>query len=91
MENFIGLLGIRRMAKVPNVRIRDLCGATKGVDEMIDEGVLRWFSHVEGMENDNDQSRAKAGSETKKSKEVSKMSKESGLHKKKRKWSCESG
>ena len=53
MENFIGLLGIRRMAKVPNVRIRDLCGATKGVDEMIDEGVLRWFSHVEGMENDN--------------------------------------
>ena len=23
----------------------------KGVDERIDEGVLRWFSHVERMEN----------------------------------------
>ena len=26
---------------------------TKGVDERIDEGVLRWFSHVERIENDN--------------------------------------
>ena len=25
---------------------------TKVVDEKIDEGVLRWFGHVEGMEND---------------------------------------
>ena len=25
---------------------------TKGVDERIDEGVLRWFSHVERMERD---------------------------------------
>ena len=25
---------------------------TKGVDEMIDEGVLRWFGHEERMEND---------------------------------------
>ena len=33
-------------------RIRELCGVTKGVDERIDEGVLRWFGHVERMEND---------------------------------------
>ena len=25
---------------------------TKGVDEKIDEGVFRWFGHVERMEND---------------------------------------
>ena len=35
-----GLLGIRRMDKVPNAWIRQLCGVTKGVDEKIDEGVL---------------------------------------------------
>ena len=27
-------------------------GVTKGVDENIDEGVLRWFGHVERIEND---------------------------------------
>ena len=35
-----GLLGIRRMNRVPNARIRELSGVTKGVDERIDEGVL---------------------------------------------------
>ena len=39
------------MDKIPNARIRQLCGVTKGVDEKIDEGVLRWFGHVERMEN----------------------------------------
>ena len=29
--NLRGLLGIRRMDKVPNSRIRELCGVTKGV------------------------------------------------------------
>ena len=36
----IGLLGIRRMDKVPNTRIRQLCRVTKVVDKKIDEGVL---------------------------------------------------
>ena len=36
---------------MPNLRIRQLCGVTKGV-EKIDEGVLRCFSHVERMESD---------------------------------------
>ena len=40
------------MDKVPNARIRQLCGVTKGVDENIDEGILRWFDHVERMEHD---------------------------------------
>ena len=41
MDNLKGLLGIRRMDRVPNERIRELCGVTNGVDERIDEGVLR--------------------------------------------------
>ena len=28
------------------------CGVMKGIDERIDEGVLRWFGHVERMEKD---------------------------------------
>ena len=47
-DNLIGLLCIRRMDKVPNARIRQLYGVTKGADEKIDE----WFGHVERMEND---------------------------------------
>ena len=50
MENLRGLLGIKRI--VLNEWIRELCGVKKGVDERIDEGVLRWFSHLERMMND---------------------------------------
>ena len=52
MDNLRGLLGIWRMDRIPNARIRELCGATKGVDERVDEGVLQWFGHVERMERD---------------------------------------
>ena len=50
IHNHKGLLGIR-MDKVPTARIKQLWGVTKGVDEKIDEGVLRWFDYVERMEN----------------------------------------
>ena len=33
-------------------RIRELCRVPKGVDERIDEGVLREFSNVKRMESD---------------------------------------
>ena len=49
MDNLRGLLGIRRMDRVLNVRIRELCGLRKGL-ERIDEGMLQWFAHVERME-----------------------------------------
>ena len=45
-------LGIRRMDKLPNTQIRELCGMAKGVDERTYEGVLRWFGYLERMEND---------------------------------------
>ena len=43
VDNLKGLLGIGRMDRVPNARIRELCGMKKGLDERIDEGML----HVE--------------------------------------------
>ena len=49
MDNLRGLLCIRRMDRVPNARIRELCGEKKGLDKRIDEGVFRWFGHVERM------------------------------------------
>ena len=52
MDNLGGLLGIGRIDGVPNVRIVELCGVGRGIDEWIDGGVLRWFGHVEGMEGD---------------------------------------
>ena len=52
MDNLRGLLGIRMIGRVPNARIRELCGVKKGVDERIDESVLRLFGHVERMEKD---------------------------------------
>ena len=61
MDNLKGLLGIRRMDRVPNAQIRELCGVKKGLDKKIDEGVLLWFSHMERMENDSIATRAYVG------------------------------
>ena len=52
MDNLRGLFVIRRMDRVLNVRIRELCGVNKRVDKRINEGIIRWFGHVERMEND---------------------------------------
>ena len=51
MDNLRELLGIRRIDRDPSERIREFCGVKKGL-EKIDKGVLRWFGHVERMEND---------------------------------------
>ena len=50
MDNLRGLLGVRRMYRVPNALIREFSGVTKEVDERIDEGVLWWFGYVKRME-----------------------------------------
>src|SRR5678816_1241927 len=49
MENLRDLLGVRRIDKMRNERIRELCGVKKGVNERINESMLRWFGHVESM------------------------------------------
>ena len=52
IDNLRGLMGIRMMDRVPNALIRELCRVKKGLDKRVDEGVLRWFSHVKRMERD---------------------------------------
>ena len=52
MDNIRGLPSIRRMGSVPNARIIELSEVRKGLDERIDEVILRWFGHVERMERD---------------------------------------
>ena len=61
MNNLKGLLGIRRMDKVSNARIRKLCGVTKGEDKRIEEGILRRFGDVEKMKNDRNGKRVYVG------------------------------
>ena len=49
------------MDRVPNTRIRELCGVAKGMDERVDEGVLQWFGYVEKMEKDRTAKRVHVG------------------------------
>ena len=44
MDNLKDLLGIRIMDEASNVRIQELCGVIKGVEERTDEGILRRFA-----------------------------------------------
>ena len=52
MDSLRGLPGIRRMGRVPNARIRELCRMMNGIDERIEDDVLRWFGHMERMGKD---------------------------------------
>ena len=49
MDNLRGILGVRRIDKMRNEHIRGLCGVKKGVNEKINENILRWFGHMERM------------------------------------------
>ena len=51
MDNLRGLLCTRKMDGSRMHGLRS-CGVTKGVNERIVEGVLRWFGHAEKMEMD---------------------------------------
>ena len=42
MDNLRGLLGIRRMDRVPNERIRELCGETREVDHQLEQPEIRF-------------------------------------------------
>ena len=52
MDSLRGRLGIRRMDRVPNVQVREMCGVTKEVRERIDKSAFRWFGYIERMGKD---------------------------------------
>merc|ERR1712002_866144 len=43
---------LRRIDRVPNVEIKRMCGKNVSVSERMDQGILRWFGHVERMGNE---------------------------------------
>ena len=51
MDDLRSLLGMRRAKRVMSVRVEDLSGMKKEVDERIGENVFWCFSHTERMEN----------------------------------------
>ena len=57
MDNLRCLLGIRRIDRVPNAQIRELCRVVKRADE----SVLHWFGHIERLENDRTAKRMYVG------------------------------
>ena len=52
MDKLRGLLGIRKLDKVPNTRIIVWCRVTKRVDERIKENFLLCFGIIKRMEYD---------------------------------------
>merc|ERR1712002_1298945 len=46
------ICGLRRIDRVPNVEIRGMRNKNVSVSERMDQGVLRWFRHVEKMGNE---------------------------------------
>lgn len=52
MDSLRGIIGVRRVDQIRSERIREMCGIAKGMDELIDESVLRWYGHVERMEGE---------------------------------------
>ena len=48
LRNICGL----RIDRVPNEEIRRRCGKNVSVSQRIDQGVLRWFGHVERMRDE---------------------------------------
>ena len=49
MKCLRNICGVRWFDRVSNVRVREMCGNKKSVVERAEEGVLKWFGHMERM------------------------------------------
>jgi hypothetical protein len=45
------MCGVTRMERLRNVEIRRRCGNTRSMGDKTDQSVLRWYGHMERMEN----------------------------------------
>lgn len=50
MNNLRCMLLMERIDRIRNERIRGLCNAKKGVNEIVSENVLKWYGHVRKVE-----------------------------------------
>ena len=50
-ENLRSSFGIRRTRRILSSWVGELCGGKNGVDERVSENVIRWFDHIERMDN----------------------------------------
>ena len=48
MTSLRGLLGIMRIERMTNCRVKELYGV-KGMDEIIDKSAIQWSGHIERM------------------------------------------
>src|ERR1700755_2886271 len=46
MKGLRAICGLRRVDRIRNERIREMCGWKRGIVGRAEEGVLRWFGHV---------------------------------------------
>ena len=51
MDNLKGLLGIRRIDRIPNSKVKEICDLKKAVDKRTEESALRWFKDNEIVVN----------------------------------------
>ena len=52
MKGLRFICGIRRLDKVRNVRVREMCGWKKSAVERVEHNGLKWFEHVCRMDNE---------------------------------------
>merc|ERR1712148_100523 len=51
MAGLRAMLGVRRLDRVSNMRVRERCGKEKSVLRKVEDGMLRWFGHLVRMED----------------------------------------
>ena len=52
MDCLRSICGVRRMDRVPNTKVRRRSEKEVGAGEKMDQSMLRWFGHVEIMDED---------------------------------------
>ncbi|WP_435336460.1 hypothetical protein, partial [Klebsiella pneumoniae] len=52
MDMLRSVCGVRRIDRVRNEEIRGRCGVDKSLNQQVEESILRWYGHVERMDDE---------------------------------------